>query len=72
MTKFIGHGMLEIYSKELDIGGEEKLSNVVRFLNIPENLQEHIVFIKGGRTLNGDDLIKDGDEVHFYIVPFGG
>ncbi|MCF6096311.1 hypothetical protein L1766_04725 [Thermovorax subterraneus] len=72
MAKFIGHGILEIYSKELDIADGEKLSNVMSFLNIPENLQEHIVFVKNGRTLKDDDLIKDGDEVHFYIVPFGG
>ncbi|MCG0276482.1 MAG: hypothetical protein L5655_10055 [Thermosediminibacteraceae bacterium] len=72
MAKFIGHGILERYSKNIDIEKEEKLNHIIKILNIPDDLKEHIIFIKNNKKLNFDNLIKNDDEVHFYITPLGG
>ncbi|MGB9812127.1 MAG: hypothetical protein ACPLRZ_02165 [Thermovenabulum sp.] len=72
MALFIGHGMLENYSREINIEDTEKLEYIIEFLKIPENLKEHVIFIRNHSKLDKDDLIKNEDEVHFYIIPFGG
>ncbi|MGB9839470.1 hypothetical protein [Thermovenabulum sp.] len=72
MAKFFGHGILEGFSGEIQIEKEEKLEKIIEKMNLPENLKEHVIFLRNHLLLEKDDLIKDEDEVHFYILPFGG
>jgi hypothetical protein len=72
MVVFIGHGMLRKYSGKFDIKHPESLKTLQELQDIPLRLQEDVIYIKQNKKLEDDSIIVTDDEIHMYLVPFGG
>lgn len=72
MVKIVGHGILNKFSRELYIDVPLTLKELVKLVGIGEELMKDIVFVRGSIRIDGDELIKDGDEIHLFVAMCGG
>jgi hypothetical protein len=72
MVVFTGHGMLSEYSCKVDLSQPESLKSVLYKINMSEELQEQIIFVKEHTKLEYDSTISNDDNIEMFMVTFGG
>lgn len=72
MVVFTGHGMLSEYSCKVELKQPEDLKMVLYRLNLSEELQEQIIFVKGHAKLEYDSTINNDDKIDMFMVVMGG
>ncbi|NLZ52560.1 MAG: hypothetical protein GX892_05345 [Thermoanaerobacteraceae bacterium] len=72
MAIIIGHGMLQKYSRQIELKQPESLKAVLNQLTIPESMYDYIIFIRQHEKLEDDSIINNDDEIHLFMITFGG
>lgn len=72
MVRFIGHGMLERYSREVAVEGLKPLHELLEELSIPQDLKNILIPVRGARVVQDGDLISNDDVIHLFIALSGG
>jgi hypothetical protein len=72
LTKVIGTGVMEPYSRELELEQPIKVCNLVKLLQIPPNLLEELLVVRGHHLLGDEELVMGGDEIMLYLAVMGG
>ncbi|GEM_PF-1757831 len=72
MIRIIGHGILSRFACELEIDRPILLGELVERIGMSPDLVKDVVFVKGHFVIDGSTVIKDGDEIHLFLVMCGG
>jgi len=72
MAIIIGHGMLQKYSRQIELKQPESLKTVLNQLTIPESMYDYIIFVRQHEKLEDDSIINNDDEIHLFMITFGG
>ncbi len=72
LTKIIGAGVMEPYSRELELQQPTPAGELVTLLQIPANLAEELLVVRGHSLLTDEELVMNGDEIHLYLAVMGG
>lgn len=72
MVRFVGHGMLEKYSREVEIEGPRPLHELLEELTIPQDLKNILIPVREARIVQSGDLVSEDDVIHLFIALSGG
>ncbi|RKL64411.1 hypothetical protein DXT63_01550 [Thermoanaerobacteraceae bacterium SP2] len=72
MAIIIGHGMLQKYSRQIEIKQPENLKTVLHRLMLPESIYDYIIFVRQHEKLEDDSIINNEDEIHLFMITLGG
>lgn len=72
MAIIIGHGVLQEYSNQIELKKPESLKTVLNKLVIPESIYDYIIFVRQHEKLEDDSIIYNEDEIHLFMITFGG
>jgi molybdopterin converting factor small subunit len=71
-VRIVGSGIMKQFSRELEIANTIAVSELAAILEMPENLADELIVVRGHRKLNEDELIHDGEEVALFLQIMGG
>lgn len=72
MAKFIGKGVYKRYSQERKLEQPILVQDLPTLLKVPKDLSENLIVVRQNRKLNDDELIRDEDEIYFFLAIMGG
>ena len=72
LTKIIGTGVMKPYSRELELEQPILVRELVDLLQMPANLAEELLVVRGHGLLSNEELIMNGDEIFLYLAVMGG
>ncbi len=72
MAKFIGKGIYKRYSQERKLEHPIIVQDLPGLLKLPKDLSENLIVVRQNRKLNDDELIRDEDEIYFFLAIMGG
>lgn len=70
--KIIGAGVMQPYSREINLEEPMRVRDLVNLLQIPANLAEELLVVREHRLLTDEEQIKNGDEIFLYLAVMGG
>ena len=72
LTKIIGTGVMKPFSREIDLQHSILVPELVKLLQIPANLAEELLVVRGHHLLTDEEQIMNGDEIFLYLAVMGG
>jgi len=72
LTRIIGTGVMTPFSRELELQQPIEARELVKLLQIPPNLAEELLVVRGHRLLTDEEQIVNGDEIFLYLAVMGG
>ena len=72
LTKIIGTGVMKPYSRELELQQPILVRELVDMLQMPANLAEELLVVKGHRLLKDEEQIMSGDQIYLFLAVMGG
>jgi hypothetical protein len=72
LTRIIGTGVMQPYSREINLQQPIKVCELVKLLQIPPNLAEELLVVRGHRLLTDEEQVVSGDEIFLYLAVMGG
>lgn len=70
--KIIGVGVMKRFSTDLDVANSIAVSDLAASLEMPQELADELIVVRGHRKLNEEELIHDGEEVTLFLQIMGG
>ena len=72
LTKIIGTGVMQAYSREIELEEPMIVRDLVKMLEMPANLVEELLVVRGHRLLTDEEPVLNGDEIYLYLAVMGG
>jgi len=72
MAIIIGHGMLQKYNQQIELKQPVIFKNILSQMAIPESMLDYIIFVRQHEKLEDDSIINNDDEIHLFMITFGG
>ena len=70
--KIIGVGVMKQFSTDLEISNSVVVSDLAAKLEMPKELADELIVVRGHRKLNEEEFIHDGEEVTLFLQIMGG
>jgi hypothetical protein len=72
MAKIIGKGEFRSFSRDVVLSTSIRVQDLPSLLNMPAELAEIAIVIRGNRKLDFDELIYNDDEIYLFMAVMGG
>ena len=72
MLKVIGKGSMQAFSREIDLKKQVSVANLPELLQMPRELAESLIVVRGHSKLDEKDIILKDDEIYLFLAVMGG
>lgn len=72
MANFIGKGAFKKYSQVIKLERPIFARDLAGLLKLPEDLSENLIVVRKNKKLNEDEVIRDDDDIYFFLAVMGG
>jgi len=72
MLKVIGKGSMHQFSREIVLDNQIHVNDLPGLLQMPEELSDNLVVVRGHLKLDSNDLLFTEDEIFIFLAVMGG
>lgn len=72
MVKITGKGVLEPYSRTIQLAGLVRVSDLPGLIDLPEPYHQNIIAVRENKVLSLNEPVRDEDEILIFVSAMGG